>query len=510
LEATAERRCTAGGDCGVMKIDFNLVARGIVAIIVIAFIARNLVVIFQYGAATLNRVEAMTELPQWTTARVVSQLDALGKAGPKATIISTAENAGIARFEAASLTGRPLLFVAGYMGPYDFKATFNLDDRWASLLGRAAFRAAMKREIEAHNVSYLRFVLFKGRTTDGRPYTDEFLLDPRLQRAVLDPSHSLLLESFNATLFNHWSAPGTYTSEVTLKPYSAIQDLLVYVPSKRAEYNQPRPTMLFRFETDIFDQAKSMAGIGRYLLFHVVNPAKRFRVELNYTSSANADGENAIPLAAVIAERTVRFPVAGHGAARLFSPPVAARIIDGVPFIALDMGRDGRAFPDRRRGIMTLYGIKYPIDYRRLVGFIRDISVVRDAAYRALRAPQALSAFPKGLEDPNLEFSGIYEDGWIADQAVVWLSAPKRNPCVLALRAMVPSEAVERPLRVSLAVDGRTVASILPAPGDLDLEAAVAGDGRRHEIRITATPTFHLPGEDGRPASIHLESVGFK
>ncbi len=36
------------------------------------------------------------------------------------------------------------------------------------------------------------------------------------------------------------------------------------------------------------------------------------------------------------------------------------------------MGRDGVAFPDRRTGLMRLFGTAYRLDYRKMVG-IRDI-----------------------------------------------------------------------------------------------------------------------------------------
>ena len=217
-----------------------------------------------------------------------------------------------------------------------------------------------------------------------------------------------------------------------------------------------------------------------------------------------------IPPISVVGDDRVRFPVVGHGAARLFSPVFAPQLIAGVPFVEVDMGRDGVAFPDRRTGLMRLFGTAYRLDYRKIVGFIRDISVLSDATYRSIRAPRALSDFPKGLEDPNLEFSGIYEDGWIADRAALWLSSPKQRRCMLVLRALVPVEATRKALHIYLTLDGRRIAAVDPRPGNLVIAVNLKGDGQRHEIGVTADPFFHLPGRDGRPASIRLQYVGFK
>lgn len=477
-------------------------------VVAVVFIARNVAITLKYGAGTLDWVGTMTQTPEWTNARVISQLKALRSHGPDETIVSTASSSTIVRMEAASLEGRPLLFFGRELS-YDVNQPFNMPDTWAALLGQSAFRAALRNEIEEHRRAYDAQVVLHASSLDGRPYSDTFYLDPRVRLALLKPHHTLLLESFNGTLLNTWAKPGQYSDKVTLRPYDAVHNLLVYVNSEYVTKQDAYSEMLYRFESDVFDPAKKMAGIGRHLLFHVVNPDKRIRVEMVFSSTLSADGKNEIPPALVMGARSVRLPAVGHGAARFFSPPVAPVNVDRIPFVEIDMGRDGKAFPSRRRGIMKLFGNTYQLDYRRIVGFVRDISVVSDAQYRLLRAPQALSEFPKGLEDPNLEFSGLYEDGWMADQAVVWLSTPNKGTALLTLRATVPPEATQNSLRVSLALDGKTLGSVMPNPGELVLQVPAPGDGRRHEIRITATPYFHLPGGDNRPATMHIERLGF-
>jgi len=495
-----------------MSAPLSRPARIILLVLAVAFVANNLATIGWYGAASMDWIGTMTELPQWTSARVPSQLNNLRTNGsPRSTIISDASDDIVAKFEGSVLTGRPLLFLGSYMGPYDFAAAYNIGDAWATLLGNAAVRKAMIEEIRQHNIDYYRRASISGDSWSGRPFFDEFTFDPRLQDAVLNPSRTLLLKSFNQNLFNGWTKPGQSSDEVLLTPYNAVNNFLIYVPSQRADYNEiPQTMMIWRFEQDVFDRARNMEAIGRYLLFNIVNPARKIRLELDFTSTLQADGKNEIPPASIVGAKRVRFSVVGHGAARLFSPPVEPQRIGGLSFIELDMGRDGKRFPDRRRGLMRLYGNSYVFDYRKLVGFIRDISVIPDDAYKSLRAPQALSDFPKDLEDPNLEFSGLYEDGWMADHAKVWLSAPKASNSVFTIRAIVPSQSAERKVRLRLAIDGRQLSFDQPQVGQLVLRIPVAGDGRRHEVDVQATQLFHLPNGDGRPASILLQFLGYE
>jgi hypothetical protein len=486
--------------------------RVVLIVLLLAFAASNLATLFWYGAASLDWVGTVTELPQWTSARVAAQYESLkGSLPPGSVIISDASNEIVARFEGATMTGKPLLFWVPMGGPYDFGASYNIGDRWSILLGNGAFRRALTDEIREHNIPYYTHGAMNGDSWKGRPFFDEFSFDPRLQDAALNPSRTFLLESFNENLFNNWTKPGEYTDKVELRPYNSVNNFLVYVPSQRADYNQiPINGMLWRFEPDPFDPAKNMEAIGRYLLFNLMNPASRFRVELDYTSTLQADGKNDIPPISIVGADRIRFPVVGHGAARLFSPLVSPQYVGGLPFIELDMGRDGKPFPKRRLGLMNLYGRDYLLDYRRVVGFVRDISIVPDDAYRSLQAPRALSNFPKDLENPNLEFSGLYEDGWMADHAKIWLAAPKRPYCTFGLKALVPREAAARTARLRVTIDGRAIAFEQLQRGDMVIRVPVPGDGRRHEVDVSVTRLFHLPGGDGRPASVLLRFLGYE
>src|SRR5439155_3422792 len=117
-----------------------------------------------------------------------------------------------------------------------------------------------------------------------------------------------------------------------------------------------------------------------------------------------------------------RLPMVGRGSARVFSPPMTPQIIEGRAFLGLDMGVDGEPFPERRSGLMALYGTDVALDRRRPVGFLRDISLVSQEEYGRLAPPSKLESFPADLENPDLEYSGIYEDGRVSEASYFQLA----------------------------------------------------------------------------------------
>jgi hypothetical protein len=87
---------------------------------------------------------------------------------------------------------------------------------------------------------------------------------------------------------------------------------------------------------------------------------------------------------------------------------------------------------------MLWYGRQFALDDRRLVGFTRDISVLTDEQYRAMPRPTKISNFPADLRNnKGLEYSGIYEDGWTAQDAFFKLGASHSGQ-VLSFKGYIP------------------------------------------------------------------------
>jgi hypothetical protein len=240
-----------------------------------------------------------------------------------------------------------------------------------------------------------------------------------------------------------------------------------------------------------------------------MNPDGPLRFVVSITESLSADKDNHIPPAAVVADRRYPFPAVGRGSARLFSPPFIPENVRGFTFAELDMGRDGKLFPDERTGLMRLFGTEFLSDFRRVVGFTRDISVIPDRVYRAMWAPASISAFPHDLANPQLEYSGFYEDGWAGEEAFAMLAAPKTGPVRLSLRGAVPNLG-DGTVRAVFSIDGRVVSTAVLTPGPFELGGPAKADGKRHRIDITFSRSWPLPNGDGRPVTAHIDFFGFE
>jgi hypothetical protein len=149
------------------------------------------------------------------------------------------------------------------------------------------------------------------------------------------------------------------------------------------------------------------------------------------------------------------------------------------------------------------------LDNRYLTAFVRNISLVTDEQARALKPPHAVSSFPADLAYEGLQYSGIYEDGWISERAFFILQ-PRTPGEVLEVRGMVPMIArADFKTTLTVSVDGREVARKTLGLGDyvLKIPLASAADSRRIDLAFDQTQT--LPGGDNRPTGGLIRSIGF-
>jgi hypothetical protein len=229
---------------------------------------------------------------------------------------------------------------------------------------------------------------------------------------------------------------------------------------------------------------------------------------MDYTASLKSDGRNVIPPAAVIGVERTAFGAIGRGSARLISPAIAPQMIQGRYYVSIDMGADGQRFPDKRVGLMRAYGLHIPMDSRAITGFARDISAIDEDRFDALRPPSMVSHFPADLRNTGLEYSGVYEDGWVAESSFFRLMQPPRTS-VLRIRAMVPP-LTPPPSALRVVVGGLSVAEVALRPGDNDVKIPLAGASMVQRVELHFDRAARLPGSDKRPASALLGFVGFE
>jgi hypothetical protein len=392
-------------------------------------------------------------------------------------IISVTENPALTKLEAASADDRPLYFMSQFVfGPRDSKAAHL--NGWAPR-SFELLRSPTKRDRFWEN-THASSVLASGRCT-------------------------IVLPAGTQIVVNRSSLPARKGLDIVGESCAAVHNMLVFTASSRGWgffYFTDRKTVSFYPpENDAFFKGQTFAAFGQRALFRVLNATARVRLELSLSTTLL---RKPLPPASVIGSRPVNLPLSGNGSARVFSVPLRVQRIAGQPYVLLDLGRAGSLFKDSRPGLAGLYGRAVPLDPRYLTAFVRNVSLVSDARYRHLKRPLAVSGFPKGLEDPNLEYSGIDETGLVASDSYAVLSRGKAAD--LLLRAGVfPAP---RGQRLRVFINGKELLSRRIESGELTLRVPVPASDipRRIELRWRFAPA--LPAPDGRKAAAALTYLG--
>jgi hypothetical protein len=292
---------------------------------------------------------------------------------------------------------------------------------------------------------------------------------------------------------------------------------------------------IYQLESEpLFFRGHTMAGVGRHVLFQVINPSRdpktgkgRVRMVLEMTASYKGDSDNSLPQnARIVGTGDVGFPgLVGRGATRAVSEPLEPQLINGQPYVQIDLGVEGTKFPEPRTGLMRLWGTDVAVDRRTLVGFLRDISLISDEEYAAFKPPAEISVFSTLRNDlreyAQLEYSGIYEDGWISEKSFFSLTQPPGPSVFARVKCEVPALPGGDPnfeTHAKLIVDGKLAAEKTVRPGSFELSAAMpsveASGGAVRKVELQFSRFQNLPpykGQpDGRPVAGMLKYIGFK
>jgi hypothetical protein len=328
------------------------------------------------------------------------------------------------------------------------------------------------------------------------------------------PRDILIASAADNAVLNRLSLQYPNDAAVVFRHVEGISDHLSFLPTilkgrhyfdydipaeKFSEYRSN--VALWPIEPDFFYKGRTMVGAGRYILLRVVNPSKKPRLMLEMTASLNLDGESHLPPAQIFAQTNIPLGTIGRGSARLYSQPLVP-LRFGEPYVVgIDMGIDGRRFTDEKGNLTP--------DTRRLTSFIRDISLVSDEAYAAMKPPARVAAFPEGLADKNLEYSGIYEDGWIGERAFLRLAGPK-EPVQFRVSGMTPWDPQKSGVsQLIVRVDGMAKARETLKQGPFTISFDLASSEKAITVELEANAVEPLSVLDRRPASVRLSSVGW-
>jgi len=300
----------------------------------------------------------------------------------------------------------------------------------------------------------------------------------------------------------------------SLTPCQYVSNHLIFVDSALGHpyYGSAdtRVISLNQLEGDPFTPGATFAGVGRRLLFEVLHPSSGMRMVLHLTATLNGDGKNRLPPVLVIGSERQALPVLGRGSARIFSDPITPIIIADRAFVGVDMGVDGQALPEHRTALMGLFGRDVRVDRRILTAFVRDISAVARDELERLSPPRIVRSFPTDLADPDLEYSGVYEDGWISEAAYFGLSQPPEYSTVVARGSVPQTDRPDFTTELRVLVDGQEVAHQALGVGNFELRAPVTSGAGRRRVELRFSATQQLPAPDSRQVGARVELIGFE
>lgn len=266
-------------------------------------------------------------------------------------------------------------------------------------------------------------------------------------------------------------------------------------------------TAIYQLENDPMFFGQKFSSLGRYLLFQAINPSAQLRMVMELTSTVAKQFGSALPQPSV-ENSSINF--VGRGSGRVFSAPLTPSKVDGASYLFIDMGRDGKQFPSTPKGLMLLYGRSIPADQRRITAFGRDISLISEEQYQAIQPPANLKSFPSDLANKNLEYSGIYEDGWISERSFFVLS-PIATSKFVTVTGSIPQ--IDDPMFstvLKLSVNGREIASKNLGLGNFELKVPVTSQAAKQHIELVFSKYQTLPGADGRIAPAKINFIGFE
>jgi hypothetical protein len=346
-------------------------------------------------------------------------------------VVAVTENPVLAKLQAASIGKRPLYFVSRDVFR-DLIGLFSSGPGAREQLQLYDKTAGWKNEVFSSSPAHTSGTTI---TFGDNLHASKLLAGNRCLLAL--PSGSQL------ALNRRWLPEGS--PDLVFRRCGDVRNELVFTSSSVGEsFYLPlhqQTVSFYQLEPDVFAAGHMFAGFGRFALFRILNPSGRIRLELSVTTTPRQDGSNRLPPALVVGSTRQPLGALGRGSAHVFSTLLEPRRINGQSYVLLDMGQTGRILSTPRSGIPGLYGHSRALDPRYLTSYVRDVSVVTDSQYRELTPPSEISRFPTDLLDPRLEYSGLYEDGWMGEDAFVVLRGGPASTARRPRRRATPSRA---------------------------------------------------------------------
>jgi hypothetical protein len=176
----------------------------------------------------------------------------------------------------------------------------------------------------------------------------------------------------------------------------------------------------------------------------------------------------------------------------------------------VDFAEDPAPIFKEKTGLMRLYGLKFNLDDRRLIGFTRDMSVISEDDYRSRPRPSKLSNFPHDLylTDKLLEYSGLYEDGWICRDAMVKLAGSHPGQ-VLYFKGFIPDTEKFRTqgVDVTISINEKPTEIVNLRAGEFTLTRLIREAADVTSISLHFSDAVAYGDKDKRPMSAFVREI---
>jgi hypothetical protein len=382
-------------------------------------------------------------------------------------------------------------------------------------------------ELFALQAYYFKGIAFDNLTMElpllnsiGEPEKFVFSSVPDVVADFRSKSHTgnadeyLLTTTGEFSVVNRGSAPRGFLLQ--MKPLSEFVNHLILKTSSSGSGQLNTDVASYQLEPDSLFPGNTLSAVGQHHVYEILGAMEGSRVQLSLTATNSKNEDFRLPAIKVVGGENVTLPLVGRGSARLVSAPLNPRKIDSSDYIGIDFGRKGVFIDRERNGVMALFGKNVKFDTRKVVAYARDISYISPEQYAAFKRPQAVQSFPAALEDKGLEYSGIFEDGWISDVAFVVLQAPLNDTVAsLHLSAMIPDIGGSPFSTVlTIKVNDQLVYTANHAKGEVDitvpLDTSLFKGNPIAKIQLESSALQRLPNGDDRPVSMHLNVIEFK
>jgi len=299
----------------------------------------------------------------------------------------------------------------------------------------------------------------------------------------------------------------------TVKANADVSNLLVFIHSSLGSHyylGDRKVISYFQQEQDYYDPKSFVNGIGRFFLLRVENPSDSFYLRFAGTKTLMTSKRTHWSSKAIVKGVTdVPLGLIGDGAANTIVGPIKPVKLGVSYYIAIDLGEEAKTIPFHRSGLKAWFNREVPLDYRWLVGFGRDISLLNSQEFETLERPTALKHFPEDIiKARGLEFSGVYEDKWVSPDSKYTFG--KANPGdVIEVKLMIPKDIKMNDSHglVHFKINNQPEIVFDGTPGYYDWILPIKEANKITHLSMAFDRKGNLPKGDDRPVAALLQSI---